>query len=222
MNDQARSDRLLMQILTDVPFDGWTSQMLKRAGEQTDLSPGEVAMLLPGGVADALTLFSDWADAAAIAAADGRDDFAEMKVREKIAFLVRARLEALEPHREALRRSLGALIAPHHAGLGTRLLYRTCDRLWRRAGDTATDHNFYTKRALLAGVYASTQLYWLNDKSEARTESWAYLDRRIAAVLTVGRRLGGGVSTLGRLAEAPFRLAARLRDRAMGMGRAGG
>ncbi|MEQ9814856.1 MAG: COQ9 family protein [Azospirillaceae bacterium] len=218
MNDKARGDRLLMQILSDVPFDGWTSRMLKRAGEQTDLSPGDVAMLLPGGVADALTLFSDWADAAAIGAADAADGFDEMKVREKIAFLVRARLEALEEHREALRRSLGALLAPQHAGLATRLLYRTCDRLWRRAGDAATDHNFYTKRALLAGVYASTQLYWLNDRSEGRTDSLAYLDRRIAAVLTIGRRLGGGVSSLGRLAEAPFRVAARLRERAMGTG----
>jgi ubiquinone biosynthesis protein COQ9 len=71
-----------------------------------------------------------------------------------------------------------------------RLVYRTCDRIWRAAGDSATDFNFYTKRGLLAGVVTSTMLYWLQDKSEGSQATSAFLDRRIADVLTIGGRIG--------------------------------
>ena len=64
-------------------------------------------------------------------------------------------------------------------------LYRTVDTIWFATGDRTTDFGFYTKRALLAGVYLSTLLYWLNDNSEGSQASWDFLDRRIADVMRV-------------------------------------
>ena len=61
--------------------------------------------------------------------------------------------------------------------------------MWRAAGDTATDYNFYTKRALLAGVHASTLLYWLDDRSAGTAATWAFLERRIADVMRVPKAL---------------------------------
>src|SRR3546814_10685041 len=71
------------------------------------------------------------------------------------------------------------LALPQNAATGLACLYRTVDAIWYAAGDRATDYNFYTKRALLAGVYSSTLLFWLNDKSENFAATWAFLDRRI-------------------------------------------
>ena len=62
--------------------------------------------------------------------------------------------------------------------------WRTADRIWRLAGDTATDFNHYTKRITLGAVYSSTLLAWLDDKSEGLVESRAFLDRRIANVMS--------------------------------------
>ena len=53
-----------------------------------------------------------------------------------------------------------------HAALGAKLMYRTVDAMWRAAGDTSTDFNFYTKRGILAGVYGSVLVRWFNDTSE--------------------------------------------------------
>ena len=78
----------------------------------------------------------------------------------------------------------------YHAPLALKLLYRTVDAIWYAAGDNATDFNFYTKRALLAGVYSSTVLYWLNDKSAGCADSWSFLDRRIDEVMQVPKLLG--------------------------------
>jgi ubiquinone biosynthesis protein COQ9 len=121
---------------------------------------------------------------------------------------VRARLEQLAPHREAVRRALSYLALPQNAALGAKCLYRTVDAIWYAAGDTATDYNFYTKRLLLAGVYSSTVLFWLNDKSEGYAETWAFLDRRIAEVVKLGGALG---RTVGGLLDLPDRI---LRGRA--------
>src|SRR3546814_16617611 len=59
--------------------------------------------------------------------------------------------------------------------------------MWYAAGDTATDWNFYSKRALLAAVYSSTLLYWLNDRSEGFVDTWGFLDRRIGDVMRIPR-----------------------------------
>ena len=74
---------------------------------------------------------------------------------------------------------------PFNAGLALKLLYKTVDAMWYAAGDTSTDFNFYTKRATLAGVYSSTLLYWLNDRSAGGEATWGFLDRRIDDVMKI-------------------------------------
>ena len=74
---------------------------------------------------------------------------------------------------------------PQHALDGATCVYRTVDTIWRAVGDTSADFNFYTKRALLAGVYTTTMLYWFGDTSEDAEETWKFLDRRIADVMQI-------------------------------------
>jgi len=57
------------------------------------------------------------------------------------------------------------------------------DRMWRAAGDTSTDFNFYTKRIILAGVYSSTMLRWFTDDSEDEKPTFEFLDARIENVM---------------------------------------
>ena len=108
-------------------------------------------------------------------------------------------------HREAVRRGLSLLALPQYAPVATRLLYRTVDAMWYAAGDTSTDYNFYSKRALLAGVYSATLLYWLNDKSDGFEATWAFLDRRVANVLQVPKLMNRASQILEILPD-PFRL----------------
>ena len=72
---------------------------------------------------------------------------------------------------------------PQNAPLALRIGWRSADLMWRIAGDTSTDYNHYSKRLILSGVYGSTLLAWLDDKSEGWMESAAFLDRRLAGVM---------------------------------------
>jgi ubiquinone biosynthesis protein COQ9 len=194
---------LLEAMLPHVPFDGWTARSLTLAARDAGLDNGVVLRAFPGGAADLLDFWVSETDAAMLRVLEGRD-LAAMKVRERVKLAVMTRLELAAPHREAVRRALALEALPQHAPLALRQLYRTVDAIWYAAGDTATDFNFYTKRMLLAGVYATTLLHWLDDKSEGFAGTSAFLDRRLADVMRIQQAKG----KLAKLAEKlpnPFR-----------------
>jgi ubiquinone biosynthesis protein COQ9 len=112
-------------------------------------------------------------------------DLAALKVRERIALAVRLRIEALAAHKPAARRAVQFLTLPQFAPEGARNLYRTVDAIWRGIGDTSTDFNFYSKRALLAAVYTTSLMRWFEDQSEDSRATWEFLDARIENVMQI-------------------------------------
>lgn len=157
---------------------------MRAAATRAHIDLTELPLLFPRGPRDAAAWFSDWADRQTVAELKRRR-IGTLKIRERIAAGVLTRLAILLPHREAVRRALSLLAAPTNLPLAAKLLYGTVDTLWHAAGDRSTDFNFYTKRGLLAGVYAATTLYWLDDRSEDTQATAAFLDRRLAEVLAI-------------------------------------
>ena len=86
-------------------------------------------------------------------------------------------------HAELVRRGMTLFSLPQYSGDGAQALWKTCGLIWTALGDTSRDANWYSKRAILSGVYSSTVLYWLGDDSFENSETWAFLDRRIENVM---------------------------------------
>jgi ubiquinone biosynthesis protein COQ9 len=194
-------DRLLEAALVHVPFEGWSRRSLFAGARDLGIEPGVARRLFPRAGDDLLAQLERWADRQMLAEIDP-DVLAAMRVRERIATLVRARLEALGPHREAMRRALAARLLPSNAMAGCASLWRTVDLMWSVAGDKAEDYNYYSKRSLLAAVWTSTFLFWLEDRSEGFRDTWGFLDRRIGDVMQIGAlgaRVGDALRGLGRL-----------------------
>lgn len=164
-------------------FDGWRDAALVTAAEQVGVDPDIARLAFPGG---AVAMIDAWFASidAGMTVALPPETLAAMKVREKITALVLARLAQAAFDREALRRALAVLAMPQNAATGARLAWRAADRMWRLAGDTATDYNHYTKRAILAGVYGATLLVFIDDDSEEYATTRAFLDRRIAGIMS--------------------------------------
>lgn len=175
---------LVEAMLPHVPFDGWSVTSAEAAARDLGLVPGLARLAFPGGPFDMVDAWIAKADGQMNAALD-TDDFRAMKVREKITLAIRTRLEQAAPHKEALRRAAAILASPENALKTPKLTWRTADGIWRLAGDTSTDFNHYSKRALAGGVYAATLLVFLNDESEGHADTWGFLDRRIADVMQI-------------------------------------
>ena len=197
-------DKLLDATLAHVPFDGWSETAIATGAKDIGVAAATAQRAFPGGPLAMIEYFNERADRE-MAAALARQDPTPARLRDRIALAIRLRLEANAGHREAIRRGLAYLALPHNAPIGAKCLYRTVDAIWYAAGDASTDFSFYTKRALLAGVYSATVLYWLNDASEGFARTWAFLDRRIDGVLRVFGGIGRVARGLDNLPD-PFKL----------------
>ena len=187
--DAGLRDRLTDAFMAEAAFDGWTRAALAASGRALDLPAGEAERLFPGGPLQALAYVSERADRRTVEDME-KEGASALKIRDRIIRAVRIRLEHHVGPREAARRALSTLSLPLNAGLALKLLYKTVDAMWYAAGDASTDFNFYTKRATLAGVYSSTLLYWLNDRSPGAEATWAFLDRRIDDVMRIEKLKG--------------------------------
>lgn len=173
---------LVDALLNHVPFDGWTQAALSRAAEDLGIPADRASLVFPGGGIDMVDAFIARLDEQMTAQLDALG-LPLMKIRDRIRTAVRVRLELSASHREAIRRAVSTLAMPQNTARLAQILWRTADSMWRAAGDTATDYNYYTKRITLGGIYSSTLLVWLDDQSEGLADTWGFLDRRIDGVM---------------------------------------
>ncbi|MEY4055117.1 MAG: hypothetical protein RL519_452 [Pseudomonadota bacterium] len=163
-------------------FDGWSDEAVAVAAEMNGVDPAVAAFAFSGG---AMAMIAAWIDAcdAAMAAEWPAERLATLKIRERIRSLVQFRLDYVTPQQEALVRALAIMAMPQNAAQALKLGWHSADLMWRLAGDTATDYNHYTKRTILAGIYAATLSVLAHDRSEGQADTRAFLERRIDGVM---------------------------------------
>lgn len=174
--------RLAPAIAEAAVFDGWTAAAVAAAAATEDVDPALAQFAFDGG---AMVMITAW-----IARIDA--DMAEslpmvqlsnLPIRERIRRLVQFRLDAQIGKEEALRRAMAIMAMPQNVPATTRLGWSSADKMWRLAGDTATDYNHYTKRLTLGAIYAATLSVFASDNSEDHADARAFLDRRIDGVM---------------------------------------
>ena len=151
-------------IAANAAFDGFGEAALADAAARAGVDADVARLAFPGGGRDMVDAWFADIDAA-MAAKWPAEKLATLKIRERITTLVETRIDLLAPNREALRRALALLALPTNVPFAAKLGWRAADLMWRLAGDTATDYNHYTKRALLCGIYTATPSGALSSKA---------------------------------------------------------
>jgi ubiquinone biosynthesis protein COQ9 len=161
------------------PGLGWNGRMVRAACAAHGLSLGDEELLFPNGARDLAALLSRRHDDRAMASLADVDP-KSLKIRERIARAVSARMEAGATDLEATRRCAAFLALPTNVDLGLQLAWESADLLWNWAGDTATDWNHYSKRAILSGILIpALTMRWFDGKDAAD----AFVARRIDNVM---------------------------------------
>jgi ubiquinone biosynthesis protein COQ9 len=174
---ETTEQRVLDEALRLAPRLGWNPGLVRAAA--AGLNAGEAQLLLPQGPRDLAALLSRRHDKAALAALKAQEP-PPAKIREKIRAAVVARLDAAQGDAEALRKLSAFLAFPTNLPLALTLVWESADVLWRWAGDTATDENHYSKRAILSGILVSTLAV---DMASGRESALRHLDGRIDNVM---------------------------------------
>ncbi len=163
-------------------FDGWSDTALVAAAEASGADVDVARLAFQDG---AMGMIGAWIATIDrdMALALPLEVLAAMKIRERIRSLVQFRLDAVAGREEALRRALAVMAMPQNAARALRTGWHSADVMWRLAGDTATDWNHYSKRAILGSLYGATLAVFVGDESDGKTETRAFLDRRIEGVM---------------------------------------
>jgi ubiquinone biosynthesis protein COQ9 len=164
-------------------FDGWSEAAVDSAALANQVDPAVARLAFPGGAMDMICAWIETIDQA-MAGAFTPEALAAMKIRERIRALVQFRLDAVGGREEALKRALATMAMPRNVARALKTGWRSADAMWRLAGDTATDYNHYTKRAILAGIYGATLAAYADDHSEGKADTRAFLERRIDGVMS--------------------------------------
>jgi ubiquinone biosynthesis protein COQ9 len=163
-------------------FDGWSQAAVDVAADEFGIDRDVAGLAFKGG---SLALIDAWIDSVDLELADRLppEKLNAMKIRDRITALLATRLEIMAPNRESLRRAMAIMASPQNLARAAKIGWRSADRMWRLAGDTASDFNHYTKRMTLSAVYGSVLTIFINDDSENFADTRAFLDRRIDNVM---------------------------------------
>lgn len=176
---QTNMTRLLDAVEAHVVFDGWSDAAFAAAVEDSGLSMDEARLACPRGAVDLAVAYHKAGDAE-MSRRLAEIDLGAKRYRDRVALAIQFRLEVVD--REMVRRGMTLFSLPHMAPEGARLMWGTADAIWAALGDTSQDYNWYSKRAILSGVYGSCVLYWLGDETGGEATS-AFIDRRIDDVM---------------------------------------
>jgi ubiquinone biosynthesis protein COQ9 len=179
--------RWLTELLPEVAFEGWTEAAVSAAAVRAGLTQGEQALAAPQGVLNLIDAFFDAAEAAARAELASAD-LTGLRVPDKVKRSVIAWLDALAPNREAARRAASRGFLPWGAGPALQRTWKVADMIWTAAGDQSDDYNWYSKRALLAGVLPAIVLYWADNPAPEDLDG--FISRRLANASGIGQRAG--------------------------------
>ena len=177
---------LVKAMLCHVPFDGWTWSAMENGAIDINFEKSQSAYkridiyknLFKNGAIDFIDVFSEIIDV------EVKNNYNNLETKpqripEKIKKIILMRLSLCNKYKEAVRSSLSITALPNNSKRSIKILYRTCNNIWRMSGDKSTDFSFYTKRISLGAVYTPTLLFWLNDSSIDEENTEYFLDRRL-------------------------------------------
>lgn len=177
---KAAEKRLAEATASFVPELGLNRMSVRAGARAAGLNEAELDLIAPNGAADVAAILWRGFDETALGA-EVETVAAGMKIRDRIAYLLNAWLDAFAADESLAHRLMGCLALPSHIGLYRRLLWATADRIWQLAGDKALDENHYSKRVIVCGILGTALMTRLSRGRDAQLEQIA---RNIEGVMS--------------------------------------
>ncbi|KFW81192.1 hypothetical protein N305_06524, partial [Manacus vitellinus] len=182
--------RILTAALEFVPEHGWTTEAIAEGAKTLGLSVAAAGMFHSDG-SELILHFVSECNAKLSELLEKEQKLVQLGEAEKkptdefLRDAVEARLRMLIPYIEKWPQALSVLLLPRNIPSGLSLLTSMIDDIWHYAGDQSTDFNWYTRRAVLTGIYNTTELVMLQDSSPDFEDTWRFLENRVADAMNM-------------------------------------
>ncbi len=169
---KAAENRLAEATAPFIPDLGLNRMSVSAGAKAAGFNDAERDLIAPNGAADvAAVLWRGYDESALGPEVEGI--VADMKIRQRIGYLLNAWLDAFAANEALAHRLVGCLMLPGHLGLYRRLLWATADRIWQLSGDKALDENHYSKRVIVCGILGTALISRLSRGRDAQLEQIA-------------------------------------------------
>ncbi|XP_037264774.1 ubiquinone biosynthesis protein COQ9, mitochondrial [Falco biarmicus] len=190
-SEEQLQHRILTAALEFVPEHGWTAEAIAEGAKTLGLSAAAAGMFHSDG-GELILHFVSQCNTKLTELLEQEQKQVQLGEAEKKStdqFLrdaVEARLRMLIPYIDKWPQALSILLLPHNIPSSLNLLTSMIDDIWQYAGDQSTDFNWYTRRAVLTGIYNTTELVMMQDSSPDFEETWRFLENRVADAMNMG------------------------------------
>ncbi|XP_061449760.1 ubiquinone biosynthesis protein COQ9, mitochondrial isoform X2 [Rhineura floridana] len=183
--------RILTAALEFVPTHGWTTDAIAEGAKSLGLSVAAAGLFHNDG-SELILHFVSQCNSKLSELLEEQHKLVQLGQAEKkktdqfLKDALEARLRMLVPYIEKWPQAISVLLLPHNIPASLNLLTSMVDDMWHYAGDQSTDINWYTRRAVLAGIYNTTELVMIQDSSPDFEDTWSFLQNRIADAMNMG------------------------------------
>ncbi|XP_037671762.1 ubiquinone biosynthesis protein COQ9, mitochondrial isoform X2 [Choloepus didactylus] len=190
-SEEQLQHRILTAALEFVPTQGWTAEAIAEGAQSLGLSSAAASMFGTDG-SELILHFVTQCNARLNHVLEEKQKLVQLGQAEKkktdqfLRDVVETRLRMLIPYIEHWPRALSILMLPHNIPPSLNLLTSMVDDMWHYAGDQSTDFNWYTRRAVLAGIYNTTELVMMQDSSPDFEDTWRFLENRVNDAMNMG------------------------------------
>ncbi|XP_056381308.1 ubiquinone biosynthesis protein COQ9, mitochondrial [Hyla sarda] len=190
-SEEQLQQRILSAALPFVPEYGWSSEAIAEGAKSLDLSAAAAGMCENGG-SELVLHFVSLCNKNLTELLEQEHKLVQLGSAEKkptAQFLrdaVEFRLKMLVPYIGRWPQAMGILLLPHNIPSSLKLLTDMVDDIWHYASDQSTDVSWYTRRAVLAGIYNTTELVMMQDTSPDYEDTWNFLHNRVSEAMTMG------------------------------------
>ncbi|NXA41634.1 COQ9 protein, partial [Eudromia elegans] len=184
-SEEQLQHRILTAALEFVPEHGWSAEAIAEGAKTLGLSAAAAGMFHSDG-SELVLCFVSRCNTKLSELLERQQNLVQLGETEKkttdqfLRDALEARLRMLIPYIEKWPQALSILLLPRNIPSSLTLLTSMIDDIWHYAGDQSTDFNWYTRRAVLAGIYNATELVMMQDSSPDFEDTWRFLQNRVA------------------------------------------
>ncbi|KAL0075139.1 COQ9-domain-containing protein [Phycomyces blakesleeanus] len=178
------TQEMLQATLPYIQQHGWTMDAMTQGAKSLGY-PSVAHGVFPGGEAGLVDAFLADCRRRFIAMAEERQNTGQFEgytVNEKVKMLTIMRIGMMKPYIKTWPEALAIMAHPTNVPMSLKHLSEVVDDIWFYAGDRSPDMDWYTKRASLAAIYSSTEVFMTQDVSPNHAETFRFLNRRLDEV----------------------------------------
>ncbi|KAF5180501.1 Ubiquinone biosynthesis protein coq9 protein [Thalictrum thalictroides] len=183
---QDEQAHVLEAALRHVVRMGWSESAMIAGAKEAGVSPAIIGSF-PRKEAALVEFFMDDCLQRLIDRIDAEEDLKNLIHSERIAKLIRLRLEMQAPYITKWPQALSIQALPANVPTSFKQRAMLVDEIWHASGDQASDVDWYLKRTALGGLYSATEIYMLTDNSPDFRDTWAFLGNRVKDVFELGK-----------------------------------